>query len=449
MPVFSTKVVQLAGAPPDPAKHVRFTDGMILGVDDFTQEFAYLSNRDRWLARDLIGYGTVSGLRVWIEDTADGPRVVVEPGVAVTPRGELVRVPAAQCASLKEWLAASDQVDYLSKRPVSASPPGDRLDIYVTLCYRECEIDDVPIPGEPCRHDDDMTAPSRILDDFRLELRLTPPEQPDEAAIRDFVEWLSAIPIVDGASTMALAQFLDELRKGAFLIGSPPSPPDFMYGVPPPSLQIGRADVCRYLRGAYRVWATELRPRWNASWWQGQSRCDGSRTDAAATTPEACLLLAHLDAAIAPTALLGPRRWAVPDASSVIVDESQRPVLVPLRMLQEWLWCGRTRAGDTAGAAVVAAGSVVVGQPASGPFQLQAADEGGGIVRVSFGAFQYPAHTYAIAALPRGDNAGIANPRLEYDSTIAQGIRLRVKANTGAAGALAGLELMVQITQVS
>jgi len=101
MHVFSTKVAQLVGAPPDPAKHVRFTDGMILGVDDFTQEFAYLSNRNRWMVRDLIGYGTVSGLRVWLEDDGSkGPRVVVEPGVAVTPRGDMVRVPAAQCASL-------------------------------------------------------------------------------------------------------------------------------------------------------------------------------------------------------------------------------------------------------------------------------------------------------------------------------------------------------------
>ena len=194
MHVFSTKVVQLAGAPPDPAKHVRFTDGMILGVDDFTQEFAYLANRDRWIVRDLLGYGTVSGLRVWIEDDgAKGPRVVVEPGVAVTPRGELVRVPVAQCAHLNEWLAGADQVSYLVNRPGPASPPGDRVDVYVTLCYRECEIDQVPIPGEPCRHEEDLTAPSRILDDFRLELRFMPPEQPDEAAIRDFVEWLASI----------------------------------------------------------------------------------------------------------------------------------------------------------------------------------------------------------------------------------------------------------------
>src|SRR5437763_106871 len=60
-----TFVPQVAAAPaPDPSKHVNYTLGMVLGVDDFTQEFAYLSGRDQRLARDLLGYGTVSGLRL-------------------------------------------------------------------------------------------------------------------------------------------------------------------------------------------------------------------------------------------------------------------------------------------------------------------------------------------------------------------------------------------------
>ena len=50
----------LTGPPPDPTKHVNYTLGMILGVDEFTQEFAYLSERDRWAVRDLAGYGTLT-----------------------------------------------------------------------------------------------------------------------------------------------------------------------------------------------------------------------------------------------------------------------------------------------------------------------------------------------------------------------------------------------------
>jgi hypothetical protein len=451
MHVFSTKVAQLAGAPPDPTKHVRFTDGMILGVDDFNQEFAYLSHRDRWIVRDLIGYGTASGLRVWMEDDGSkGPRVVVEPGVAVTPRGELVRVPVAQCAHLNEWLGGADQVRHLQDRPAPLSPPGDRVDLYVVLCYRECELDHVPIPGEPCRHEDDMTAPSRIMDDFRLELRFVPPEQPDEAATRDFVDWLAMIPIVEGPSSLSLEEFLAEIRLGT--IGSPPtSPPDFMYGQPPGTIRIGRSDACQYLRAAYRVWITELRPKWHAVWWPAHTRCDGSRTDAPAPTPESCLLLARLDVPLVPSGLTGPARWRVPGASSVIVDERLRPILVPLRMVQEWLWCG-WRAGAAAGgsgSAIVAGGEVVVGAPPSGPFQLVATEIPRGFVAITFKGFTFPGAQYAIAAL--GSPGGpLRNPRLEYSGTTPIGITLRVRDNTAAPSVpMAGLVLMVQITQVA
>ena len=62
---------------PDPGKHVNYTLGMILGVDDFVQEFTYLNGRDQALARDLVGYGTVSGLQISVESDARGPRVVL------------------------------------------------------------------------------------------------------------------------------------------------------------------------------------------------------------------------------------------------------------------------------------------------------------------------------------------------------------------------------------
>src|SRR3954452_19692829 len=94
-------------AAPDPTKHVNYTLGMVLGVADFRQEFAYHDGRDRRLARDLVGYGTVCGLRVTIATDRTPFEVVVSPGSAVTPIGQLVRVPLAQCARLNDWLAAN------------------------------------------------------------------------------------------------------------------------------------------------------------------------------------------------------------------------------------------------------------------------------------------------------------------------------------------------------
>jgi hypothetical protein len=456
MSVFSTKMAALAGTPPDPTKHVNFTYGMVLGVDDFTQEFGYLSSRDQWLCRDLIGYGTVSGLSVAVEVDAAGPRVIVNPGVAVTPRGELVRVALAQCANLNEWLSGTNQVERLQQRGTPPTATTDRVNLYVTLCYRGCPTDKVPIPGEPCRQEDDVTAPSRLMDDFTLELRWDPPNQPDEAALRDFVDWLSRIPIVDGPSSVPVEKFLDAIRDAAFLVGSPPaSPPDdFMYGSPPATLAIGRQDACRYLRAAYRVWVTELRPKWGASWWNAQSRCgDGRPPDR--PTPEECLLLVCLDVPLVRKSIATGSGWEVSSTLGVGLDEEERPFLVPLRMLQEWLWCGSTGAGVVAGAAhssLVAAGTVVVGDSASGAYKFYARPIQPGLVQVTFTPSTPPTgFEYVVMATPFSRSAStrspLNDPRIEFLGFVPGGFLLVVKDNTTRPLNLENFEFMVQVTQ--
>src|SRR5215471_12463192 len=132
----------------DPTKHVNYTLGMVLGVDDFTQEFAYLSGRDQELARTLGGYGTVSGLHVSIEP----PQVVVSPGVAISPSGKVIRVTPSQCADINKWLAAhsAEIAATLFSPPLSsprlASPPGSTVSLYVVLRYLECPTDMLPVP---------------------------------------------------------------------------------------------------------------------------------------------------------------------------------------------------------------------------------------------------------------------------------------------------------------
>jgi len=322
---FQTQTTSPATTAPDPHKHVKYSLGMVLGVDDFDQEFAYLSNRDQWLARDTIGYGTVCGLKVSIETDERGPRVSVEPGVAINPRGQLIRVTPAQCAYLNDWLDAHRE-DVIREL---GSPPADQLTLYVVLCYRDCPTDPVPIPGEPCRDETEATVTSRLEDDFKLDLRFTPPDQTEENAVRDFVEWMSHIEISDGATSLSLDDFLAAIRDGAQL-SSPPSPPtDYMYGSPPSGIVINNADACEYLRAAMRVWVTELRPLWRGV------ACDGSTPD------EDCVLLAQLDVPLVD--------GSVSSDEDVIVSEEQRPFLVHLRMLQEWLLCGPHAIGSGGG----------------------------------------------------------------------------------------------------
>jgi hypothetical protein len=180
-------------------------------------------------------------------------------------------------------------------------------------------------------------APSRLQDDFRLELRYTPPEQREEDALRDFVEWFRQVELSDGIGSFAtLDEFLAALRAAAQFVGSPPqSPPDFMFGSPPAGLRIPAAAACAYLRAAFRVWATELRPLW-----LGKAQTCRTPPD------EECVLLAELKVPLVQAALSG--EWRVDDLRQVTIYEERRPYLLPLRLLQEWVLCGRP-AGESSG----------------------------------------------------------------------------------------------------
>jgi hypothetical protein len=353
---------QAAVAPaPDPTKHVNFTMGMVLGVDDFTQEFAYLSGRDQWLARDLVGYGTVSGLRVRVDDVSN-PRVVVEAGTALTPGGRLVRVKPAQCAQLPDWVRQNQAAVRESLNLVSSpvSPLDGTLPLYVVLCYRDCPVDMVPIPGEPCRTEEDSIAPSRLKDDFRLELRTTAPYQIEEAALRDFVKWVHrSIEVTNTpGSYLGLEQFLDQIRNAVLIPGSPPDappaspphlPPDFMKDAPAVFLRVHPSDACAYLSAVVRLWATELRPLWRPAT-LGEPPCCGGQEETD-PTDEDCVLLARLDVPIVEDALT--KELLIDGGAQVVVDQEARPILAHQRFLQEWMLCGARPETD---GQVVAAG---------------------------------------------------------------------------------------------
>ena len=174
-------VSTLTGTPPDPSQHVNYVRGMVLGVDDFTQEFAYLNGRDRWLARDALGYGTLAGLRVFAEeDGTDGWRLHVTAGSALVPSGQLVCVAADQCCVINRWLARPENAALVNRLLNPGSPPisppvlsppavtSGLVILHLVLCYADCQTRSVPIPGEPCRSEDELMAPSRVADDFCL-----------------------------------------------------------------------------------------------------------------------------------------------------------------------------------------------------------------------------------------------------------------------------------------
>src|SRR5262249_51240772 len=143
-------------------------------------------------------------------------------------------------------------------------PVSDHLTLYLVLCYRACPADDVPIPGEPCRSEDDLMEPSRLRDDFSIELSFDPLPQAEEKAVRAFVHWLRQIDIVDDSAASPLEDdlgaFLDALRAAA---------PDFEDASPLLGVTIPQDDACSFFRAAFRVWVTEIRPLLR----EGESGC--------------------------------------------------------------------------------------------------------------------------------------------------------------------------------
>lgn len=382
-----TKQVTTNLAPPDPTKHVNYVRGMVLEVDEFTQEFAYLSGRDRWLAREAIGYGTLRGLALsWAQDTTGKilPQVMLTSGVALTPCGQLVCISSNQCADINQWLAA--RTNEISSGLAAAATSG-ALTLYVTLAYSDCPTDDAPVPGEPCRSAAELMQPSRITDSFQLELSYDydAPLQEEEEAVRGFAAWLRKIPIDPLPNkSVATEVFVAAVRAWSTSASDPAS------------LTISAADVSAYHATALRLWVTELRvaaaafQRFKLWLYSVPHKTDGTATEAAFLaevrrwTPSACSwpgnlvvktadgeafikdALALWDTEIAPKwhtefcgcgappciescddrLLLGRldfkvvknagNSWMVDSSTSApTVDESRRPILGHLRALQE------------------------------------------------------------------------------------------------------------------
>ncbi len=452
MTTYASPASTLEAKAPDASKHVNYTLGMVLGVDDFNQEFAYLAGRDHWLARDAIGYGTLCGLIVSTDLTTKGPRVTVTSGTALTPKGQLVCVKPAQCAYLNDWIAANK-----SQMPsLLGSPGGGSITLYLALCYRDCPVDLVPIPGEPCRTEDELMAPSRLVDDFSLELRATPPDQSEENALRDLVQWLRMLAFGGGGPYATVAQFEATLRGSFKCVTVPSSPPgsplssppgspgvQFNFGSPLMSLRLDPALASDYYRSAFRIWIEEIRPCVHAIC--AGACCCCSKHDTGEPKCDECLLLARLDV---PIVALSGSEWRVDDTRSVTIDESRRPMLVHLRLLQEFLITGGAGGGGVPGGPrVVAAGLVGVNTSASPTFgNLSVAFVAQNTIRVNFNNYD-SSKIYVVKAI---SNTGIDNPTIAYDATVVGGIGLRVTRGAAnvADGTLKAAQFMIEVTQV-
>ncbi len=264
-----------AGNGLDPTKRVNYQLGLVLGVNEFLTEQHYFRERDHRATRALHGYGTVAGLAV----TFDGSQLRVAPGLAVDPAGRLVCVPEEYCADLDAWL--TDKLDEVAEPDPSIPGP---VTLYVVLCHAECETDEVPVPSESCLTAEESRAASRIRDSFELKIVTEPPAEVGEVA---------------PGSLTSLAETVDAIWGELDPSGG--SPPDYAAAAE-----------------AIRAWVVEHRPEVAAG-----NACLGPDDE--------CVLLARVDVDVDPASGGGL------SGSNVDVDDSERPILVSTRFLQEAL----------------------------------------------------------------------------------------------------------------
>lgn len=337
----------------NPDKRVNYPVGMVLGADEFEQEHFFLEERDRQHNRALHGYGTVCGLRVHM----NASMVVVEPGLAVSPQGKIIRIRQSQCANLNEWLSDDKNLEALKKKYIAsppASPPGD-YSLYVVLCYRECDTDPVPVPGPPCRSEKDTLAPSRVTEGFELKLSVEPSAAEEERGVRDFGDLLRRMVIALPASPVTslteqgmidLVRALNPASSSPGASASAGSPP----GYPPYTgpLSVDPRDAEAILRAGFRTWVTEVRPALLKDCSNDVGPKQNKSESYSKDKPEDdsdCVLLAKLNFTLTEGGELAPSENPV-----VGVDDGDRPYLIHTRLLQELLMSG-IGIGDLTGAA--------------------------------------------------------------------------------------------------
>src|SRR5262249_34370238 len=138
---------------------------------------------------------------------------------------------------------------------------------------------------------------------------------------------------------LSLADFGKALRAAMVPTASPLDPDAFFhFGSPLNQIHVHPADVGKYLREAFRIWITEIRPIFHGCWPQQSCSCGDDANVPHAPQSDECLLLAEVDV---PVVNPGPgTNWKVDDKHPVTIDESRRPILLHTRMLQEWMQSG-------------------------------------------------------------------------------------------------------------
>lgn len=162
-------------------ERVNYATGVMLQADDFEAEQTYHRGRLAQLTRHLLGFGTLSGLRVLAPPPENNLfEVKVEPGIAVDRHGRLIEVNGPQCIEIARWFASQSQAKLRIATHNKPRTPHDKAvvaDIFLSahVCGRGKTPSFASGPFDAL----DALVSARIAESPKLELVLRSEGNPD------------------------------------------------------------------------------------------------------------------------------------------------------------------------------------------------------------------------------------------------------------------------------
>jgi hypothetical protein len=158
-----------AGPPPE---RVNYATGVLLDAQDFRDEQTYHRGRLAAALKALVGFGTLSGLRVVPPAANDAElELHVNPGLALDRYGRLIEIDAPQCIKLTRWFNAQGTP---ALRAAIQRKPRVTLDVAVVvdvfMAAADCARGKTPAFATGPFEALDAVVPARLAEQAKLEL---------------------------------------------------------------------------------------------------------------------------------------------------------------------------------------------------------------------------------------------------------------------------------------
>ncbi len=135
-----------------------YFDGRFLTADDLTADQDYIRSRQSDLAQ-AIGAGVVRGLMVGLgaQAASNSPTLVIEPGIGITPSGDIVTIDSAQTITVAALPQAAQLDAQLGVKVLPAASSINRSGLFV-LALRAIEFSANPTAAYPTTLDGQRTV---------------------------------------------------------------------------------------------------------------------------------------------------------------------------------------------------------------------------------------------------------------------------------------------------